>query len=107
MFKDIFGDNPWTRLLDFLADHPESEYSITELVEKSKISRPTLYKIIENLIKKKLVIKSRTVGNSPLYQLNTKNKLVRTILKFDFEVSKLFAELESQSTIKEYQPILG
>jgi predicted transcriptional regulator len=106
MFKDIFGDNPGTRILDFLADHPESEYSITEIVEKSEISRPTVYKIIENLIKIKLISKSRTVGNAPLYKLNTENKLVRKMLKFDFEISKQIAELESQSAIKEYQPTL-
>ncbi|DAC71892.1 MAG TPA: hypothetical protein DSN98_07995 [Thermoplasmata archaeon] len=106
MFKDIFGDNAWTRILDFLADHPDSEYSITEIVEKSEISRPTVYKIMENLIAKKLISKSRTIGNAPLYKLNTENKLVTIMLKFDFAISKQIAELESQSTIKEFQPTL-
>jgi len=106
MFKDIFGDSPWTRILDFLADHPDSEYSITELVENSEISRPTLYKVMENLIQKKLISKSRIVGNTPLYRLNTGNKIVQKMMKFDFETSKLLAELESQSTFKIQKPTL-
>jgi len=76
MFKDIFGDSPSARVLDFLADHPDSEYSITEIVERSGISRPTLYRIIEEVLQKQLVVRTRTIGNTPLYMLNTGNTLV-------------------------------
>jgi len=106
MFQDIFGHNSKTRILDFLTDHPRFEYSITEIAEKAEVSRPTVYKIIKT-VDKKLVIKTRDQGNSSLYQLNTENKLVQVILKFDFEIASKVAEIEAKDMVKEYKPILA
>ena len=58
MFKDIFGDSPQTKILDFLADHPEFDYSISEIAKNSHVSRPTVYKIKDILLKKELIIKT-------------------------------------------------
>ena len=106
MFKDIFGNNPQTKILDFLADYPRFDYSITEIAEKAEVSRPTVYKIIKTLVNKKLVIKTRDQGNSSLYQLNTENKLVQVILKFDFEIASKVAEIEMKDSVKQYKPVL-
>jgi DNA-binding transcriptional ArsR family regulator len=106
MFKDIFGNNPNTKILDFLADYPRFDYSITEIAEKADVSRPTVYKIIKTLLDKKLVIKTRDQGNSSLYQLNTENKLVQVILKFDFEIASKLAEIETKDSVKKYKPVL-
>ena len=106
MFKDIFGNNPQTKILDFLADYPRFDYSITEIAEKAEVSRPTVYKIIKILVDKKLAIKTRDQGNSSLYQLNTENKLVQVILKFDFEIASKLAEIEMKESVKQFKPIL-
>lgn len=106
MFKDIFGDNPQTKILDFLADYPRFDYSITEISEKADVSRPTVYKVLTVLLKKKLVVKTRNQGNSSLYQLNLDNRLVQLMLKFDFELAEKVAEIESKETIKKYKPVL-
>ena len=52
MFKDIFGNSPQTKILDFLADHPNYDYNISDISKNSEVSRPTVYKIIEILLKK-------------------------------------------------------
>jgi len=106
MFKDIFGNNPQTKILDFLADYPRFDYSITEIAEKAEVSRPTVYKIIKTLAEKKLVIKTREHGTSSLYQLNTENTLVQIILKFDFEIASKLAEIESKEPGRQYTPVL-
>jgi predicted DNA-binding protein YlxM (UPF0122 family) len=106
MFKDIFGNNPQTKILDFLADYPRFDYSITEIAEKAKVSRPTVYKIIKTLVEKKLVIKTREQGASCLYQLNTKNTLVQVILKFDFEIASKVAEIKMKEPMKHDKPAL-
>lgn len=106
MFKDIFGNNPQTKILDFLADYPRFDYSITEIAEKAEVSRPTVYKIIKTLAEKKLVIKTREHGTSSLYQLNTENTLVQIILKFDFEIASKVAEIEMKDSVKQYKPVL-
>ena len=106
MFKDIFGDNPQTKILDFLADYPRFDYSITEIAEKAGVSRPTVYKVINILLEKKLLVKTREQGNSSLYKLNTENKLVQVILKFDFEIASKIAEIEGKDTVKKYKTVL-
>lgn len=102
MFKDIFGSSPQTKILDFLADHPDYDYSISEIAKHSQVSRPTVYKIKDILLKKGLIIHTREQGNSPLYKLNLDNKLVQIILKFDFEIAKRIADIESQESVKKY-----
>lgn len=106
MFKDIFGNSPQTKILDFLADHPNYDYNVSDISKNSEVSRPTVYKIIEILLKKKLIVKTRESGNSSLYKLNTENKLVKVILKFDFELAGQIAEMESKSSVKKYEPVL-
>ncbi|MBU1941287.1 MAG: winged helix-turn-helix domain-containing protein [Candidatus Thermoplasmatota archaeon] len=107
MFKDIFGNSPQTKILDFLADHPNYDYNVSDISKKSEVSRPTVYKTIELFLEKKLIIKTRESGNSSLYKLNMENKLVQLILKFDFELSRQIAEMESKPTIKKYETILS
>jgi len=106
MFKDIFGDSPQTKILDFLADHPDFDYSISEIAKNSHVSRPTVYKIKDILLKKGLIIQTREQGGSPLYKLNIDNKIVQVILKFDFEIAKKLADIESQESIKKSTPDL-
>jgi DNA-binding transcriptional ArsR family regulator len=107
MFKDIFGNSPQTKILDFLADHPDYDYSISEIAKKSQVSRPTVYKIKDILLKKGLIILTREQGGSPLYKLNIDNKLVQIILKFDFELAKKTADIEPLESVKKYSPALG
>jgi DNA-binding transcriptional ArsR family regulator len=106
MFKDIFGDSPQTKILDFLADHPDFDYSISEIAKNSKVSRPTVYKIKDILLKKGLIIQTREQGGSPLYKLNIENKIVQVMLKFDFEIAKKLADMKSQESVEKYTPNL-
>jgi Fe2+ or Zn2+ uptake regulation protein len=107
MFKNLFGDNPQTKILDFLADHPNYDYNISDLSKKAEVSRPTVYKFLQVLLKKNLIIKTRDVGTSSMYKLNLENNLVKLMLKFDFELAKEQADLESEKTVDIYEPILS
>jgi predicted DNA-binding protein YlxM (UPF0122 family) len=105
MFKDIFGNNPQTKILDFLADYPRFDYSITEIAEKANVSRPTVYKIIKTLVETNLVRRTREQGVSSLYQLNTDNALVQVILQFDFEIAAKMAEQKTRKAGKQMKPV--
>src|SRR3989338_5679722 len=67
------GDSPQIRVLDFLLTEREIDFSITDLAKNAKIGRATLYRIWRDLIKNKLVIKTREIVKAKLYKLNTKN----------------------------------
>ncbi len=104
MFVKIFGENPQTKVLDFLADHPYYEYTVTELAEKTGVSKPTIYKVIRNLLKERLIVVSRKIGRSKLYKLNTGDEIVKTILKFEFEIAKKIADLEKKKAKRHHKP---
>jgi Fe2+ or Zn2+ uptake regulation protein len=107
-FIDLIETYNYTQdeFLDFLADHPDYDYNISDISKNSEVSRPTVYKIVEILLKKKLIVKTRESGNSSLYKLNMENKLVQVILKFDFELAGQIAEMESESSVKKYEAVL-
>lgn len=107
MFKDIFGDNPHTKVLDFLADHVRYDYNISDIARFSEVSRPTVYRIIEYLLKNKLVIKTRDMRNSSMYKLNTDSKIVQKILQFDLEVGKLIADIEATKGVKKLEKVIA
>lgn len=84
-FTAFFGDTPRNRLLDFLGDHPTSDYPITELAEKSGVSRPTIYEELPELEETGLVEQTRKVGQSRLFKLNTDHPVVREVLTSDVQ----------------------
>ena len=88
MFVDIFGENPQVKVLDFLIDNRDFDYSLTDIAKGSRVARPTLYKIWKDLIEMGLVKETRRVGNAKMYKLNTESELVKKLTAFDFELSK-------------------
>ena len=81
VFREFIGDNPTTRLLEFLIEGRFFDYTLTELAEKSGISWKTLHRIFPNFIKAGIVKKTREVGRAKLYTLNTKNPRVEKLIE--------------------------
>ena len=81
VFREFIGDNPTTRLLEFLIEGRFFDYTLTELAEKSGISWKTLHRIFPNFIKAGIVKKTREVGRAKLYTLNTKNPKVEKLIE--------------------------
>jgi DNA-binding transcriptional ArsR family regulator len=85
MFTDIFGSAPRVRLLDFLADHPDFDYTISQMAGFAEIARPTVYKLVEALLGQDMLTFTRSVGNSKFYRLNVANPRIVSMLQVDFE----------------------
>ncbi len=85
MFTEIFGDAPRVRLLDFLADHPDFDYTISQMAAFAEIARPTLYKLVAELQSQGMLTFTRSVGDSKFYRLNVANPRIVSMLQVDFE----------------------
>ncbi len=85
MFTDIFGDAPRVRLLDFLADHPDFDYTISQMAEFADVARPTVYKLVAELQGQDMITFTRSVGDSKFYRLNVANPRIVSMLQLDFE----------------------
>lgn len=99
-FTESWGDLPRNQLLDFLADHVGTDYSITELAESTSFSRPTIYRALADLEQLSYVKETRTLGQSRLFMINTKHPLIVAVLRGDFEEARETAEREAHSRPK-------
>lgn len=80
---------------------------MSDIAKYSEVSRPTTYRVIEYLLKNKLVVKTREMRNSPMYKLNTETEIVRKILKLDFEIGKMIADLEDNKDIQKLEKAIA
>ncbi len=86
IFVEVFGKNPLIRVLDFLMTYQLFDYPLTEIAKNAGVSYSTLQTFWEKLEKNKIVVKTRRVGKSDLYKLNTKNPAVKQLLKLDWNL---------------------
>jgi DNA-binding transcriptional ArsR family regulator len=84
MFTEVFGGSPRVKLLDFLADHVDFDYTLSQMQQFTGISRPTLYRLVPELEKDGIVLYTREVGGSRFYRLNVDDPRVASMLQADF-----------------------
>ena len=88
IFIEVFGSNPVMRVLDFLITFQLFDYPLTEIAKNSGVGYSTLQNLWNNLERNNLVVKTRRVGKSDLYKLNTENPAVKQLLKLDWNLIK-------------------
>ena len=88
IFVEIFGSNPVMKVLDFLITFQLFDYSLTEIAKNSGVSYSTLQTFWDKLERNNIIIKTRRVGKSDLYKLNTNNPAVKQLLKLDWNFIK-------------------
>ena len=92
VFVEYFGDYPLIRVLDFLIEGRDIDYSMTEIAKNSGVGWTAFSDIWPKLIKKEIVIFTRKIGNAKLFRLNIKNAWVKELIKMDNLITKLETE---------------
>ncbi|MDD5651013.1 MAG: helix-turn-helix domain-containing protein, partial [Candidatus Nanoarchaeia archaeon] len=88
VFVEVFGSNPVMKVLDFLITYQLFDYPLTEIAKNSEVSYSTLQTFWDKLEKNNIVIKTRRVGKSDLFKLNTKNPAVQQLIRLDWNLVK-------------------
>ena len=88
IFIEVFGNNPVIRVLDFLITFQLFDYPLTEIAKNAGVSYSTLQTFWNNLERNNIVVKTRRVGKSDMYKLNTKNPAVQQLIKLDWNLIK-------------------
>lgn len=92
VFVEYFGDYPLIRVLDFLIEGREMDYSMTEIAKNSGVGWTAFSDIWLQLTKKEIVIFTRKIGNAKLFRLNTKNPWVKELIRMDNIITKMETE---------------
>ncbi|MDO8528594.1 MAG: winged helix-turn-helix domain-containing protein [Nanoarchaeota archaeon] len=80
LFRRALGDTPKIRVLEFLIEGRELDYSISDIAEGSEIGRTTLFRIFDDLLKTGIIVQTREIGNAKLFRLNMKNTFVQKLV---------------------------
>ncbi|MBN2459466.1 hypothetical protein JXB28_04225 [Candidatus Woesearchaeota archaeon] len=97
----MLGNSPKVKLMDLLIIGREAEYSITDMAEHAGVARTTIYRMLDNMLKDKVLVKKGKYGRIQLYQLNMENHSVKLLVKFFDEVSNIGSEKEiARQTLK-------
>ncbi len=88
VFIEVFGNNPIIKVLDFLITFQAFDYPLTEIAKNSGVGYSTLQTFWDKLLNNKIVIKTRRVGKSDLFKLNTTNPAVKQLIRLDWNMIK-------------------
>lgn len=81
IFREFIGDNPTTRILEFLIEGKDFDYSLTDIANNSGVSWRTVHRIFPKFIKNNMVTKTRLIGRAQLYKINYKNESIKKLIE--------------------------
>lgn len=79
LFLDYVGDNPRMRILEYLIEGRDFDYTLTDMLNAG-VSWGTLNTIVPNLLKLGIVIKTRKIGRATLYKINRENIFAKNLI---------------------------
>ena len=95
-FRQVFGNSPIIKVIDFFLDNREFDYSLTYIAKNADVGWATLHQFWNDLVKFGIVKKTRRIGRAELYVLNKESPLVQKLIDIDLEISKQLIEKETE-----------
>jgi len=79
-FMEVLSKSPQFKVLTILAERPQEELTKTEIAQRARIGRTTLYRVWNDLERMKAIAPSRHVGAVTLYRMNPQSPVVQSFL---------------------------
>ena len=103
--KDVFKSYAVVQILDFLTLYDGYEYTKTDIIRNTGISRRTLYEVWPVLERFDLVKETRRVGRIALYTLNMENPIAKKLDELSKEIAiymgrKIAEEEKAKAEVK-------
>lgn len=98
-FSLVFGSSPFVKVLDFFLTFEGFDYPISFIAKETDTKWETVEKVMDILLKRSIIKKTRRLGKAQLYMLNKINPLTNLLVEMDMKISKFFInkELEKQA----------
>ncbi len=80
IFREAFGNSPMIRVLDFLLEGRELDYSLTDISKGAGVGWTTLHRLWARLLKFKVVEKTRNIGRAKLFRINKESEFVKNLV---------------------------
>jgi DNA-binding transcriptional ArsR family regulator len=100
IFLEYVGDNPRMRVLQYLIEGRELDYTLTDLLNAG-VSWGTLNQLVPKLLELEIVVKTRKIGRATLYKINQENRIAKHfIILYDDLILEQLDKLEEKQTVK-------
>jgi len=86
LFRQALGDNPKIRVLEFLIEGRDLDYSISDIAEGAEIGRTTLFRVFDDLVKSGIIVPTRQIGNAKLFRINRSSPFVKKMIEIFDEI---------------------
>ena len=96
------GSSPVIKVISFFLTFREFDYSKSQIAEETGVSRITVNKVLQKLVKENILSKTRKIGRSQLYKLASENEQVKKLIELDNALCEIEAGKEKprQSAMK-------
>ena len=95
IFTMAVGDTPKIKVLEFLIEGRELDYSLSDIAEGSGIGRTTLFRLWNDFETLHFVKQTRIIGNAKLFKLNLQNSFIKKLVElFDSLIINSLKEKE-------------
>jgi len=84
--KHILGDIPVIKILDFLIDHTQQDYTKAEIAYETQVGPTSMKNDLQSLIKCGVIVETRKIGGVQLYTLDMDNKMTQSLMTLDKEL---------------------
>jgi hypothetical protein len=88
VFVRTFGSSPKIKVIDFLLDNRELDWSKSDMAEQAGISRATLDRFFVGMVKDRIIAPTRIIGRARLFRLNTQLAFVKKLIELDMLLSR-------------------
>ena len=79
-FLDYVGDNPRMRVLQYLIEGRDFDYTLTDLLNAG-VSWGTLNVLVPKLAELGILVKTRKIGRATLYKINQSNFAAKQLME--------------------------
>lgn len=86
-FLQYLGESPRIKILDFLMDNFNHDFSLPQIAIGSQVAYTTLIDLLPDIIDQEIIIENRKIGKSKLYKLNLENPIVKALFAIDIKLS--------------------
>ena len=105
LFIKFLGESPKIKILDMLITGRELDYSISDIAEEAGIGRATFYRMLDELLKNRIILPTRKFGNIQLYRINLDNEYVKGLVGLYDHIIEIASEKEIKKQ-KEEKPLV-
>src|SRR3989344_7215571 len=96
VFLNYVGDNPRMRILQYLIEGRELDYTLTDMLNAG-VSWGTLNSLIPKLLGLNIIVKTRKIGRATLYKINQDNTISKKLIEL---YDKILVEETEKHLIK-------